>query len=66
MLYIAYIVPSSNRVHTFDDTTIAILDLIPKSKKSEFVREAIIEKHQNKLNQIKAGQPIPVPTVQIM
>ena len=48
-----------NKLHSFDEETIKILDSVPKRERSKFVREGVRLKQQQMLNPetVKAPKP---------
>lgn len=58
--------PNYNKLHSFDKETLEILEKVPKTKRSEFVRESVKLKHRTELNKNNEVKPTPTPQVRII
>lgn len=54
-----------NKLHSFDEESIKILESVPKQKRSEFVREGVKLLHTTKLNE-NTPKETPKPQVRFL
>jgi hypothetical protein len=52
-------VPNYNKLHSFDEQTIQILESVPKRERSAFVREGVLLRHKQELNPELKEEPKP-------